>query len=263
MKKAYITCVNSDSYIVGVLSLNRSLKKYTNIPLYVVCTENIHNMYHIIFERESIYTIIESDISVDENILNMYAGSNIEHWKKTFFKFNIFKQVQFDYLVFLDADMMIVNSIDEAFDFENYSAVDDAVIMNNDNHGINSGFLVFKPSLDLFYKLQESIADTYNAKNKLIGDQDVLQFVLDDWLEKKGKHLSVEYNACGFYLDYYKIKNFKVLHFFGSNKPWSWNYGYTIIRLISYLLRGRIKTFKYCINYIKLINAIKKSYKLK
>ena len=119
--KAYITLLSTDSYYDGVVALSRSLQMVSSrYPLYVAISRDVSD------------TVCDKLISQDVNIIKLGNSVNIPegssqtimpHWSYTFDKLQIWGLTQFEKLVFLDSDMMVVRNIDHLFDREPFSAV--------------------------------------------------------------------------------------------------------------------------------------------
>lgn len=262
MKNVFLTCLNSDKYLYGLLMLNQSFRKNNNgYDLYVLCTEEINQKYGKILEEEKMKLILANDIEIDQSISKRLYDGNLSHWIKTFFKLNIFKLTQFDKIIYLDSDMLILNSLDELFEKETISAVDDAdfMILDDFDEGLNSGLMVLNPSVDIYNKLID-IIPIVGTKRRVFGDQNVIQEIYNNFHGDISKHLSIKYNACFYLLDRYSNKKFNVIHFMGAKKPWNWNLAYAFTRITSYLLRGRFLTFKYSLYYYCLYLKFKFKY---
>lgn len=69
----------------------------------------------------------------------------------TFSKLNAWRLTQYSKCVFLDADTLVLQNIDELFEREELSAAPDIGWPDC----FNSGVFVYEPSLETFYKLME------------------------------------------------------------------------------------------------------------
>lgn len=262
MKYIYITCLNSIKYLYGVLILNYSFRKNNeNEKLYVLCNDEIYNKYGNLLKNENMELIVAKDIAIEDKIKERLNKGNLSHWIKTFFKINIFNLTQYDKIIYLDADMLIMKSLSELINKNTISAVDDGdfMLLEDFHEGLNSGLMVLKPSKK-DYQQMINIISQVEKKREVFGDQNVIQEIYKDFHDKKTQHLDISYNACFYLLDKYKNKEFKIIHFMGSKKPWNWNLGYAFIRINSYLLRGRFYTYKYTLIYYLLFLKFKKKY---
>lgn len=229
MKYAYITLLNTEEYLNGVLVLNESLKivnaKY---PLIVAITDEISEGTQKLLNKRKIETIKIEKMEVPEGIKEKNSKGIFAHWSNTFDKLKIFELTEFDKLVFLDSDMYIRKNIDELFEKENLSAVIDRKEPNVIKSWIKltSGILVIEPKEGIdreFLDVMSKIKD----KRESIGDQDILQEYDKDWEKKTNLHLDVKYNTFFIYLDYYikfkeyKLEDIAVVHFILKLKPWN------------------------------------------
>ena len=82
----------------------------------------------------------------------------------TFSKINAWRLVQYSKCVFLDADTLILQNVDELFEREEFSAAPDIGWPDC----FNSGVFVFEPSLQTFYNLMELSRQTGSFDGKCI-----------------------------------------------------------------------------------------------
>lgn len=261
MNRAIMTCMSTDNYIYGVLGLNEKIQKYSHENLYVLCTQDIYSRFASIFKKVGIRPIIADDIPLPKEYINEMHESDREYWTNTFIKLNLFNFEQYDKILYVDSDMLVLGDLTPLFEYKGLSAVDDGDFMiTGDFRGINSGILVIEPNHRIYQKLIASIPDAIKEKG-IIGDQDVLQYVFKGFKESKEKHLSIRYNANAYKLDYYSGDiEFQVIHYISASKPWDWNPVYAWGRIMNYWLKQRKKTFRYVRMYYKDMRKIKKKY---
>ncbi|KAL3847671.1 hypothetical protein ACJMK2_018571 [Sinanodonta woodiana] len=146
----------------------------------------------------------------------------------TFTKLHCWRLTQFDKAVFLDADTLVIQNIDELFDREELSAAPDAGWPDC----FNSGVFVFKPS----QKTYESLLSFAITKGSFDGgDQGLLNLYFKDWSTKDiARHLPFVFNVVSqafySYLPAFKQfrQNVKIVHFIGATKPWHHTYNTTL-----------------------------------
>lgn len=231
MNYTFATLLSSTSYIPGVLVLYRSLRKYgnTKYPFLCVCSHNISKDDINLLEEEGISCRILSRSAI-EGIDIPNTDSDYSHWNYTFDKLLLWSLVEFDKIVFLDSDMIVLDSIDDLFEKKGFSAVPAGYLQNNSWIKLNSGLLVIEPNHDICQQLLRQLPITITQltnKGKSVGDQDVINDILPDWPEKKELHLSEGYNLFFKHLtSYHQLfnfeyrKNIKIVHFIGNKKPW-------------------------------------------
>lgn len=232
----YMTVLCNDQYAGGVLALCESVRRTkTQIPFAVLCAPAVgENTKEKL--RKCMLILEADDISVSNEILT----DNIDEyqkWNTTFFKLNVFKQTQFDKIILLDADMIILKNIDHLFSRQHMSAVPSGkLIRGKEKYGLNSGLIVLQPSEVIFSKMVNAIGPTkLQLNNHAIGDQDVIKYVYSDWMNQDDLELSETYNCFSHEMDELcarKMLSFKdiyVIHF-ASKKPWNTPFKKHLIR---------------------------------
>jgi len=212
---AYITYVCSDNFVPGVVALYNSVK-LTNCgnDFLVLVTDDVSEESRSLLEGLDLKIVDAEKIYYNgkykDKILDRY-GKKDESWKM-FTKINIWKQIEYDKLVYLDADTIVLNNIEELFDYDELAAVAGGSVMLNYS-GIEAGVLVMKPSINTYNNIIEALeTDSYDIK---MSDQSFL----NDYFSKHGiiNHIPEIYNRM-----WKKNKNpggCSIFHFNG-NKPW-------------------------------------------
>jgi len=234
---AYITVLSTDDYLLGLLVLYKSLMKTApKYPFYCLISENISEKTQSIIHKSGIQTIDFKGIAkikFPQSVIEGNANFNAERWNNTFEKLSIFELVQFDKLVFLDSDMMILSNIDKLFDYQCFSATNAGCLYpgNEDWKDLSSAIFVCEPQEGYLKKFAEILPELIKEK-KHFGDQDVLQLYFKDWKNRPELNFGEGYNVFACYLDYYIRKlgfrlqnpdtqrNISVVHFVGYPKPW-------------------------------------------
>lgn len=234
--KAYITLLSNKAYLPGVQVLYRSLKATgAKYPLFCALSVSVDKETEQILKKEGIFCVrlIKTAVEAEVNP----QGKRFSHWNYTFDKLLIWGLTQFDKLVFLDSDMLIMRNLDHLFMCEAFSAIDAGHSFpgNESWKGyLNSGLMVIVPDKEVEQKLLEMIkptVDEVKRHNQLVGDQDVLKYFLPDWKEHTSLHLDEGYNIFADHLTYYikhlgyslqgdEGKPVYVVHFIGKAKPW-------------------------------------------
>lgn len=231
---SYITVLSTDNYLYGVIILYHSLKNTkTKYNFLCLTTPNIKNETKNILKQHNIKT---ENI---QSITNPYNNDPNDRKIHNYSKLNIFNLHQFKKIVYLDADMLILQNIDELFNKPHMSAVNANGLLEkykNWNH-LNSGIMVIEPNKKLFNDIKSKIGKIEKEKNR--GDQEFLQNYYKEWPNNKELHLDYCYNSInnnlddykqyGYYIDTkiytnnnsYDPKRIKIIHFTGQNKPWS------------------------------------------
>jgi len=138
----------------------------------------------------------------------------------TFTKIHCWKLTQYHKCVFMDADTMAVQNIDDLFQRDELSAVPDAGWPDI----FNTGLFVYKPSADTFSGLLKLAEEDGSFDG---GDQGLINSYFPNWSQDDiKKHLPFLYNLQATPSYTYSPafehfgKNAKVIHFIGANKPW-------------------------------------------
>lgn len=263
--KSYITSITTDNYLEGVLILNKSLKRVgAKYPLSVLISKGVSHKVEQILEKKGISTIRASQkLIIDKNIKENEI-SNVKHWDFTFDKLLVFGLVQFEKLVFLDSDLLLLENIDFLFERPHMTATKaDTVIKDWDY--LNSGTMVIEPNKDILDGLVAKLPTMYKVR-KQFGDQDVIQEYYSNWNKENHLALPQKYNIFIYFLEDYvrkheysifgekSNKSIAIVHFAGKVKPWMWA---NINNLWYYASRRKWNTLRISLLYIRLLIHVK------
>jgi alpha-N-acetylglucosamine transferase len=222
---SYVTVLATDSYLEGVLVLYYSLiKQKAQYPFLVLTTANLQDQTYQALNRHGISYRSIAPITLPHSLQTQQ-----QHWQWSYSKLQIFQQVEFAKLVYLDADMLICQNIDELFDKPHMSAVNAGGMLPENSTWVhlNSGLMVIEPSLSLYDDMMAKLESLYSRAG---GDQDFLQAYYPNWPNRPELHLDHSYNMFHSHLDRYQQlfgyqlygqnKPVKVIHFIGASKPW-------------------------------------------
>ena len=223
MNRTYVSILSTDTYLPGVLVLHNSLSRTApRYPFLLLITPNVSDRVRRVLTRHGInYNVLEQPIA------NPTGVEETHRWHYNYSKIHIFNQVQFDKIVFLDADMLISANLDELLEKPHMSAVNSGGLLPELSSWkqLNSGLLVIEPSTDLFTDMIGRIGAM--DPRQPAGDQAFLHTYYSDWPSRKELHLDHRYNMFAKHLDrYYELFGYtladvKVLHFVGETKPWT------------------------------------------
>lgn len=231
--KAYITLLSTENYLDGVLVLNSSLKSCDSFyPLYCLLSVGISEYTKTVLQKNCIpYIQLEKSISAGINDDKHYF-----HWNFTFDKLYIWGLTQFEKIVFLDCDMIVLKNIDHLFSYANFTAVCAGKQSPGGRHWVelNSGLMVITPCSETENSMIEfglSYIKQSQKQNQSIGDQDIINKFFPKWKYHLSLHLDEGYNLFASLLTYYvrhlgyslrvgKGKPIYVVHFIGRTKPW-------------------------------------------
>jgi lipopolysaccharide biosynthesis glycosyltransferase len=149
-------------------------------------------------------------------------------WKQTCTKFNAWKFLDYDRILFMDSDMIVLHPIDDAFLYSNASLVAAPECFPPDT--FNSGFMILSPSLKTFHSLVTAGHEKGSAEG---GDQGILNnYFCPNWffVNDNDPHcgrLPWTYNVEAQYYETYKsyrklydMEPMKVIHYINDGKPW-------------------------------------------
>jgi len=219
MKVGIVTLATTDDYAKGAVVLARSLKKQGS-RAELVCmvspdvSEGSKLSLQMAFDR-----IITIDVMNSNEVQTLNRMGRAE-LGVTWTKLNAWKLTEYAKMIFMDADMICVQNIDELFERDEISAVPDCGWPSI----FNSGLFVFTPSIETYGKLVE-FAKTNSSWDG--GDQGLLNSYFSDWSTKDiSRILPFGYNVhaaatYAFNPAHTQFKDsIKVIHFLGASKPW-------------------------------------------
>lgn len=223
---AYVTLLGSDNYLKGTLGLICSLKKQKpKYPIIVLVTNKISNGVLDILKKLNIKYKLISEIEAPQDIKLNNENGSYPNWTNTFSKLMIFGMIEFDKIVFLDSDMMVLKNIDELFEKDNLSATiaGKSYPGNETWKDLNSGIMVVEPKKNEEKRLLKILNGNLNSGQ--LGDQDIIRLGYPYWKTENHLHLNENYNIFSKYEPYYLLKKtphskIKIIHFVGSPKPW-------------------------------------------
>lgn len=274
----FLTMLSTESYLEGVLVLSESLKRTkTKYPLTVVITKDISRDIEDILKNFDINVIkIDKQIELPEETTLSNEKAGHAHWNYTLQKLFIFELTQFEKIVYLDSDMIVLDNIDELFTKPHTSAAV-AGQQYPENIGwekLNSGCMVITPRKSIVEKIIKVLPEVQKHK-KFFGDQDLLQAYYNEWEKDESLKLDEKYNLFDGYIEYYiknlgyklydatSEKNIAIVHFTGSAKPWMMSKTRKIKNYTKYALAKKFNLIKVLLDYDKLLASVRKKIKSK
>lgn len=219
MAEAFVSLATNNDYGSGAYVLGKSLKNTnTTKRLALMVTNGISEAQRVhlneVWDELIDVTTLDSNDTVNLSLLDR------PELGCTFSKLRAWTLTQFDKCVFLDADTLVLQNVDDLFEREELSAVADIGWPDC----FNSGVFVFKPSQTTYAGLLKH-ADKFGSFDG--GDQGLLNEFFSDWSTKDiSRHLPFTYNtvssAVYSYAPAFKRygKDVKIVHFLGAVKPW-------------------------------------------
>lgn len=229
MNYSYITTITNENYFKGLAVLIKSLKKVNSkYPINVMVPDSVD------------VSLLSKIQSLDIGIIKMpwvdipyvAAKENLsQNWNQTFFKLNIMQLTQFDKVLFVDADMLVLKNLDHLFEYPSISATTGGKSAHPEWHEFNSGLMVIEPNTNEFQKLIDCIPSAILRKKSMnlgYGDQDVFNEYYPQWHELKDHDIGEECNAELSFLDALvknhslkSVLDVSVIHYIGFPKIWN------------------------------------------
>ena len=231
-KYSYVSLLTNDTYAYGIVLLVESMEKVkTKYPLHVLVTKDVSaptlellNQLKVTYD---VVDIIETPEDIYEHNL-AYNAATATTWKNCWTKFRIFDLTQFEKIVFLDADILVLKNLDHLFNKPHMTAA-----LDGEYFGLwqgwphfNSGCLVIEPSHELFEDILNygRSLKVEELPDYIFADQEVLNFYYKDWPEQQYLHLNKYYNIFAPYVQSNQLKdliaNTYFIHYVGR-KPWT------------------------------------------
>ncbi|KAK4755507.1 hypothetical protein SAY87_009264 [Trapa incisa] len=229
--EAYVTLLYGDEFLLGVRVLGKSIRDTgTNKDMVVLVSDGVSDHATKLLRADG--WIVEK-ISLLENPNQLRP----KRFWGVYTKLKIFNMINYKKVVYLDADTIVVQSIEDLFKCQNFCA--------NLKHSerLNSGVMVVEPSEALFKDMMSKVNTLYSYTggdqgflnsyypefpNAHIFDPNVPLEVLKSRPVPKMERLSTLYNSdVGLYMLANKWmvneKELRVIHYtLGPLKPWDW-----------------------------------------
>jgi glycogenin glucosyltransferase len=220
MKKAYATTLtHGDAYAPGVEALGRSLRTTgTREPMVLMVTSDVPRSARARLAGQG-WSL--RDIAPVKNPTPA-KQQLFPRFDKVFTKLRAWELDEFDKVVLLDADMVVLQNIDELFARPELGAAPDFLLPDR----FNSGLMVLEPSRDKLARMMERLAaaPTYDG-----GDQGFLNEFFGDWYTGAAdRRLPTWYNLPNFIYQFMQghpslraqvEREARVIHYL-VQKPW-------------------------------------------
>ncbi|PKI51546.1 hypothetical protein CRG98_028106 [Punica granatum] len=205
-REAYVTVLHSsEAYVCGAIALAWSIRRSNSTRDLVLLADNSIGKKSLVGLRAAGWKIrhikrIRSP-HAEEGAYNEWNYSKLRVWQLT----------QYDKVIFIDADLIVLRNIDEFFVYPQLSA------SGNDQFLFNSGIMVLEPSNCVFEQLMQK---SYELKSYNGGDQGFLNEFFTWWhrLPTKINFLKV-FDWHGGDKEHVIPGNLYAIHYLGL-KPW-------------------------------------------
>jgi alpha-N-acetylglucosamine transferase len=238
---AYVAVLSTDSFLEGVLVLQDSLRlSRSRYPLHVVVGSKVGPAARQTLARAKVEQITAGELDLPDYILSANAQSDHhKHWSGVFDKLHVFSLTQFEKIVYIDSDVLVVRNIDDLFGRDHMSATRAGELPGRDDSvDFSTGLMVIEPAAGLTDEIVALLPEAYESERRWrtaagrpmsLGVQGVINMRWPEWMEASHLHLDAKYNVMATHLDYYLSQRgyrlrgpdaIRVLHFDGELKPW-------------------------------------------
>ncbi|RCH85765.1 hypothetical protein CU097_004186, partial [Rhizopus azygosporus] len=217
--EAFVTLVATDSYASGALVIAHRLRDLgSRKELLCLVTPNISTHVQNILSKYYKTIPVETIRSKDYQNLLLLGRPDLDI---SLTKIHLWRLTQYKKIVFLDADTLPLQNVDELFDRPSFSAAPDAGWPDC----FNSGVFVAEPSESIYQDLVRLAAETGSFDG---GDQGLLNTYFSSWPDSSSHRLPFIFNATptaqyGYAPAQVQYgQSIKIAHFIGQNKPWKY-----------------------------------------
>ncbi|RDA89922.1 hypothetical protein CP533_6217 [Ophiocordyceps camponoti-saundersi (nom. inval.)] len=215
-ERVYATLLLSDGYLPGALVLAHSLRDTGTVYKLAVLVTLDSVSANAIAQLRAVY-----DYILPVPRISNHHGANLHLMNRpdlhsAFTKINLWKQMQFDKIVYMDADVVVYRAPDELFDLPHaFAAAPDTGWPDL----FNSGVMVLKPNVGDFYAM---LAMAERGISFDGADQGLLNMHFGRAFHRLPFTYNVTPSAHYQYLPAYRHfrSSIDAVHFIGPNKPW-------------------------------------------
>lgn len=271
-RRTYLTVLSTDDYAVGAAALWKSLRNTgPRHQFLAVLTSQVSARCEQALQGLGMPTLrIEQDF---HRAPSKGADRAFAHWQHTFGKLLMFQLTQYEKIVFLDSDMLVLRNLDHLFDKPHMSAMVPNKLLPGHESWVQfcSGLMVIEPQPGLAKAVMQHAAEV-EARTPSFSDQHLLHEHFPGWPSRTELHLEQGYGIFLDSIDRYVKKfgynlNFAapdertiaVVHFVGSRKPWTWSAPERALRMVKYAAGGGTIAVRMLRQYLRLLDEARKS----
>lgn len=229
-----MTLLTNDGFLAGALVLGEMLKRVGSCyPFVVSLGPAVSEQADAAIEAFGFQTHRMKTDSIDKGEGLKQQG---HRWESTVQKLCLVGLDAFEKVVFLNADVAVLNNLDGLFERPHMSAVRTRALQDNGRYAFNSGVMVLEPNAADLVRCLEQLprtAERFVSEGRPWGDQNVFNDTFHDWDTRPELHLEDGYNVFwGSIDDYVARRGFSasreardeerisIVHFTGPHKPW-------------------------------------------
>jgi len=238
---AYVAVLSTDDFLDGVLVLDESLRLcQSQYRLHTLVGSKVSGDVRKRLKRAGVSQIAMPSLDIPSYIITANEESDHHrHWANVFDKLRVFSLCQFEKIVYIDSDVLVVRNIDDLFNRPHLSATRAGKVPGRrDATAFSTGLMVIEPQPDITDELVKLLPSAFENERRWrsaagrpmsIGDQSVINMNWRGWMQRDELHLDAKYNVMATHLDYYVSElgyrwrgpdAIRVLHFDGQVKPW-------------------------------------------
>lgn len=165
MKNAFVTLVTNADYAMGAVALVRSLQRTGTMADIVVMHTGGADAASLQPLRDLGARLVEAELLPTSDAFNqrhqrekLHSAAPFTKGNKpafhtpldNFAKLRLWTLVEYDRVVFIDADAIVIRNIDRLFVYPEFSAAPNVYESLKDFHRLNSGVFVAAPSMDTY-----------------------------------------------------------------------------------------------------------------
>ena len=226
---AYVALLMGDSpYFLGALIFGYSLRTVSQYDVVIMVTPDVPAKQKEILKEY--YIVIEIDfVQVDKALIKDY---DTNRFRDVFTKLQCFKLTQYQKIIMIDIDMLVIKNMDHLFDLPAPAAslrridlpqgkpIPKSLIVKNGKlvGGINAGLMLLEPNIDEYNDMLNDIKKAKNRQFKFIEQDYLSQRYADKWT-----NISFIYNFQFGLTDRakkYDPNDIYNLHYSSRLKPW-------------------------------------------
>lgn len=220
---SYVTLVTKEKYLIGANYLYESLKQQNSkYPLLVLVTDNLNEKTITnILKKEINYKIIpyycfQKTPNVE---YSDYGNQYYNRYKDTINKFQSFELIEYDKIIYLDADLYFYSNIDFIFD----QNLNNTYFMPSGQDGIiTGGTFLISPIQNKFSELLNIEGFIYSNN-----DEEASRLIIPEQIAINSETLQPEIVNESYLINNYMISKY-ALHFPGEKKYWEFLDGETV-----------------------------------
>ena len=226
---AYVTLVTNNDYLLGATALCRSIRRVDQEnSIVVLTTQGDLDFEPLLREQAQILEVDHPKVS-DEFITNhsrerQHSVAPFTKGKKPVFhnpidnfcKLRLWELDQFDRVVFIDADAIVVKDISKLFQYPEFTAAPNLYETLSDFHRLNSGVFVARPDKGNYAKMIEAL--DYSGAFWRRTDQTFLESFFPEWHGMPYLYNTLQYVYFNL-PELWRWSSIRVVHY-QYEKPW-------------------------------------------